>query len=97
MNMATLTRVINISSGEPYDVYIGRGSKWGNPFKIGVHGNRKEVLNLFKERLLNDPELLESIKELQGKVLGCHCKPKACHGDIYCDILNVNNFNLGDL
>ena len=27
----TPTRVINLYK-EPYDVYIGRGSKWGNPY-----------------------------------------------------------------
>ena len=26
---------------EPNDVYIGRGSKWGNPYRIGVHGSRE--------------------------------------------------------
>ncbi len=30
-----------------FDVYIGRGSKWGNPFKIGVDGDRQTVVNLY--------------------------------------------------
>ncbi len=25
-------------------VYIGRGSKWGNPFRIGADGNRAAVI-----------------------------------------------------
>ena len=92
----SITTVINVNSGQPYDVYIGRGTIFGNPFKVGVHGNRKEVIRLYKEMLLSDHELLESIKELSGKVLGCHCKPKACHGDVICEILNKEIFDIGD-
>jgi hypothetical protein len=45
------------------DVYIGRGSKWGNPFKIGVHGNREEVIAKYEEYLMNSNELLSSLNE----------------------------------
>jgi hypothetical protein len=31
---------------------------------------------------LTKPELLDYLHELEEKVLGCWCKPKACHGDI---------------
>lgn len=34
---------------EPYDVYIGRPSKWGNPFVIEKDGTRKEVIEKYKE------------------------------------------------
>jgi hypothetical protein len=27
-------------------------------------------------------------RELKGKVLGCWCSPKACHGDILAKIAN---------
>lgn len=29
---------------EEYDIYIGRGSRWGNPFVIGKDGTREEVI-----------------------------------------------------
>lgn len=58
-------------------VYIGRGSPWGNPYKIGVHGTREEVIRLFEENVL--PHL--DLAPLKGKHLVCFCKPKACHGD----------------
>lgn len=29
-------------------VYVGRPTKWGNPFKIGLHGNREKVVKLFR-------------------------------------------------
>lgn len=64
------------------DVYIGRGSKWGNPFKIGVHGNREEVIAMYEEYLMSSDELLSSLSELKHKNLVCYCHPNSCHGDI---------------
>ena len=73
---------------ESYDVYIGRPSKWGNPFQLGPDGSREEVIEKYMEWLENNPELLQDIYELKGKVLGCWCKPKPCHGDVLVDIVN---------
>lgn len=66
----------------PYDVYIGRGSKWGNPFILGKDGDRQTVINKYEKYLNDNPSLLLALPELQGKILGCWCKPLACHGDI---------------
>ena len=72
-----------------YDVYIGRPSKWGNPFIIGKDGNREEVIEKYKQYLNKNPELIEQIKkELKGKILGCWCSPAKCHGDILAKIAN---------
>ena len=68
----------------PYDVYIGRPSKWGNPFVIGTHGDRDEVCERFKNEIL--PKL--NVSSLRGKHLVCFCKPQRCHGD---DILEKAN------
>jgi hypothetical protein len=77
------------SKKEPYDVYIGRGSAWGNPFKIGVHGDRDEVIKQYEKYIRGKSELMERAKkELFGKVLGCWCAPKPCHGDILLKIAN---------
>ena len=59
-------------------VYVGRGSLWGNPFKIGVDGTREEVIKMFEEKTL--PML--DLTYLRGKHLKCFCAPLACHGDI---------------
>lgn len=74
---------------EEFDVYVGRGSKWGNPYshKEGtlaehVVGSRPEAIQKFEEYLLSNEELMGSLSELKGKTLGCWCKPKSCHGDI---------------
>ena len=64
-----------------YDVYIGRPSKWGNPFEIGKDGTRAEVIAKYEAWILTQPHLLAALPELQGKILGCWCAPQACHGD----------------
>jgi len=72
------------------DVYVGRPSKWGNPFKIGPDGDRAEVLRKYMEFLLANPQVATAAKqELKGKVLGCHCAPRPCHADILAEIANA--------
>ena len=65
-----------------FDVYIGRPSKWGNPFVIGRDGTRTEVIAKYQAWLDTQPALLEVLPELRGKILGCWCAPEACHGDM---------------
>lgn len=81
---------------EPFDVYIGRPGPWGNPFsdkprstaEIKVQ-DREEAIACFEEWLQQNPEMIERAKkELRGKVLGCWCAPKACHGDVLARIAN---------
>jgi hypothetical protein len=74
---------------EPFDIYIGRPSKWGNPFVIGKDGTREEVIEKYKEWILKQPELLASLHELQGKVLGCWCAPFSCHGDVLIELIQI--------
>jgi hypothetical protein len=76
-----MTKVVHCQK-EKFDVYIGRPSRWGNPFRIGRDGTRRQVIRKYEAWLLSQPNLLDELKELKGKVLGCWCKPKACHGDI---------------
>ncbi len=82
-----LARVVHCKK-EKYNIYIGRPSKWGNSFTIGKDGNREEVIQKYIAWLENQPELLASIHELKGKILGCWCSPNACHGDILAEIVN---------
>lgn len=81
-----MTVVVNLRK-DKYDKYIGRGSIWGNPFIIGKHGNRKEVIRKYENYIRNDDYLLGHIGELEGLVLGCYCKPEACHGDVLLKLL----------
>jgi Domain of unknown function (DUF4326) len=65
-----------------YDVYIGRPGIWGNPFAVGKDGGREEVIAKYEKYLRGRPDLMRRLPELRGKVLGCWCAPKACHGDV---------------
>lgn len=86
-----MTRVVHCRR-EGYDVYIGRGTPWGNPIYLrkDTKVERAKVLAAFRE-LVNSgyfgPGFKDRVKrELKGKVLGCWCSPKACHGDVLAEI-----------
>lgn len=90
-------KVVNIKSGDYYDIFIGRPSKYGNPFTHLKHlggpliivDSREEAILRYEEWLMEQPELISSIKkELKGKILGCFCAPLACHGDILMKVAN---------
>jgi len=79
----------------PDNLYIGRKnmfvkgadeSKWKNPFPVDKSGGRDECLRLYREYILSRKDLLNSLSELEGKTLGCWCKPEACHGDILIEL-----------
>ncbi|KAJ3041319.1 hypothetical protein HDV00_009591 [Rhizophlyctis rosea] len=75
----------------PNHIYIGRdmtkfvpgaaGSKWGNPYKPRDYPDIDQIVELY-ERHVRESGLIDQIGELDGKVLGCWCKPNRCHGDI---------------
>lgn len=79
-----------------YDIYIGRElnypkatfvkSKWANPTSVKEYG-RDQCLEFYEEYIKNTPELYNSLHELEGKILGCWCKPEACHGDVLIKLL----------
>jgi hypothetical protein len=83
------TRVVHCKK-EPYDIYIGRPSKWGNPFSIGPDGSRQEVIEKYRQFILNHPQLIEDLHELKGKTLGCWCKPLSCHGDVLVELVELD-------
>lgn len=77
-------------------VYIGRPSKWGNPFShltstIATYrvASREEAVTAYEDYLMSCPVMVADAKrELKGKDLVCFCKPKACHGDVLLRIAN---------
>lgn len=89
MTKLELRRLVVHCRRNAFDVYIGRPSKWGNPFEIGKDGTRAEVIAKYREWLLSQPELVaEAKRELRGKVLGCWCVPNDCHGDVLAEVAN---------
>lgn len=87
-----MTVVVNMKQS-PYDVNIQRGSRWGNPFKIGVDGTRVEVIAKYYvyilEMIKRGNITLDELMNLKGKRLGCTCKPKLCHGDVLVELINL--------
>lgn len=96
-----MSKVVHFKK-EPYDVYIGRPSKWGNPFTHiddkhtlaeFIVGSRQEAITKYREWILNNPKLLNDLHELKGKILGCWCKPQSCHGDVLIELIEKQNEN----
>jgi hypothetical protein len=93
------TRVVHCLH-QKYDVYIGRKntrfnlaqSKWANPFIRGIDGSREEVIKKYRDWVLDQPNLINNISELNGKILGCWCHPKRCHGDVLIELLLKSKF-----
>lgn len=88
---------------EDHDVYLGRPSKWGNPFHLGIHGTRKEVCDLHIQWINGlvkapngerPPSKQEIVDELRGKRLGCFCAPLRCHGDYLAEVANEHRRGL---
>jgi hypothetical protein len=83
-----------------FDVYIGRAddprfkrwaaSEWNNPFPLrkgATEAERAAVIERFRAYLLTErPDLVARLPELRGRVLGCWCKPLACHGDVLAEL-----------
>lgn len=87
-----MVTVVNKYKSE-YDVYIGRGSRWGNPFSHMPETKashkvetREEAVSCYKEYLWHQMKegfvTHADLLSLDGKRLGCFCAPQACHGDV---------------
>ena len=70
---------------QPGEIYIGRPSKWGNPFKMRGEQDRIRVITQYRDRLvhrLRTGSLTRAeLADLHGHPLTCWCAPRACHGD----------------
>jgi hypothetical protein len=95
-----LTTVVHCKK-EPYDVYIGRPSKWGNPFTHLKDGktlakyrvnSREEAVESYRIWITEGEgkHLLNDLPELKDKVLGCWCHPMCCHGDVLVELVSTH-------
>ena len=82
---------------DQFDVYIGRPSKWGNPFSHRpgtmaeyVVGSREEAIAAYRRWITSGGGryLLKDLHELKGKTLGCWCRPCSCHGDVLAELVS---------
>jgi hypothetical protein len=77
-------------------IYVGRGTPWGNPYKIGHYHpsipgkvmGRGDVVALYREHIKKDGMERLIKQELKGKNLVCFCAPLACHADVLLEIAN---------
>ncbi len=74
----------------PDAVYVGRPSKYGNPFHIGRDGNRSEVIAKYRMRVLNILQFTDShwLDDLRGHDLVCWCAPLPCHANVLLELAN---------
>ena len=92
MPKALNKRIDNIP---PDAIYVGRPSKWGNPYAIGRDGTREEVIARYRTWLgtmIYDFDILHrrlNIEELRGKDLVCWCSPLPCHADVLLELANA--------
>jgi hypothetical protein len=69
-------------------IYVGRGTRWGNPFKIGRDGTRDEVIAKY-EAWFEGAGLAEHLPEIRGSNLVCWCAPLRCHADFLLRRANI--------
>jgi hypothetical protein len=76
-------------------VYVGRPSKWGNPFVVGRDGTRDEVIAKYRAWIAQQPALLAALGELRGKDLVCWCAPDPCHAEVLIELANRHRSTVG--
>ncbi|MGB8275191.1 MAG: DUF4326 domain-containing protein [Alphaproteobacteria bacterium] len=70
-------------------VYVGRPTKWGNPYRPGPHLTREEMVARYRNYLLSNRELMAALDALRGHDLACWCRlDEACHADVLLELAN---------
>ncbi len=79
----------------PGAVYVGRPTKWGNPFPLtglvmasgtSERERHQAVVEQYRRWIQTQPKLLASLRELSCKDLACWCSPLPCHADVLLDL-----------
>lgn len=89
LNMNTNFHAMKHAQDKGVFVRIDRFSNYGNPFILGQDGDRNEVCDKYAIYFDLKTSLHNSVKDLKGKALGCHCFPKRCHGDHLKEVADV--------
>jgi hypothetical protein len=73
----------------PNTVYVGRGSEWGNPYRVEEYGRCGAVARYRKHLLNVYGDATYPYHEVRGKDLACWCRlDSACHGDVLLELAN---------
>jgi hypothetical protein len=72
-------------------IYVGRPTKWGNPFQLDKETQREVAISAYegwlRQKLRRDRHFLDPLK---GKDLACWCPlDKPCHADVIIKILEA--------
>ena len=81
---------------QPGAVYVGRPSKWGNPYTIGQDGTREEVISLYRDWIAKKPELIGELAAMNPQTLVCWCAPLPCHADVLKELLEARMAKEGE-
>lgn len=65
-------------------VYVGRPTRWGNPYHVGIAGTAADCVRLYERRYAHDVAYQADVRRaLAGKDLACWCPLEApCHADV---------------
>ena len=91
------TKVVNIEDNR-HAIYIGKKTKerdksyFASPFSFSPNEDRELTLKKYSDyfyyRIEIDSIFLGEIMKLKNRIIGCTCKPLACHGDIIANFLD---------
>jgi len=99
MEEQAMVRVVNRHAYTGTGTYVGRPGVFGNPYVIGKHGDRAQVIEKYREWLRREwkngcevkQELLKLVAQAKSGdlTLICSCKPLGCHGDVLKDVIET--------
>ena len=81
-------------------IYVGRPTRWGNPYRTDVDATAALCVARFKERCrgmkAEAPDSFEAwIAPLRGHDLACWCRPGApCHADVLLSLASAVEFTV---
>lgn len=95
-----MPRVLNkrVDAIPPDAVYVGRPSRWGNSFRVGLGCSQEDAVRRHKLWIEEQVKLGNvgfgkkfryNLDELKGKDLVCWCAPLPCHADVLLELANA--------
>jgi hypothetical protein len=77
----------------PGAIYVGRPTRWGNPWRVDEDFTPRDVVLLFAAALRENrlPFTASDVRrELRGRDLACWCAPgQPCHADVLLEVANA--------